>query len=103
MVMPTSPGADSLARARQAFETGAFDQAVALAEQALLTEPQNPHIWHVLGKAQQSRKRHAEAIVAFRETLQLNPELAEVHAGLGLALIELGKPKEAVASYQQAL
>jgi tetratricopeptide (TPR) repeat protein len=47
--------------------------------------------------------RFGDAVVALRQAITLNPELAEPHFNLGLALERLGRRGEALRSYEQAV
>lgn len=52
--------------------------------------------WH-------DEERWEEAIEAYREALQLNPENAYIHFNLGLALHEMGRRAIAMAHYREAI
>lgn len=43
------------------------------------------------------------AIVEYREALQIEPDYAQAHSNLGLALAQAGRQQEAIAEYQAAL
>jgi Flp pilus assembly protein TadD len=45
----------------------------------------------------------ALAVEDFRSALKLNPDSAEAHSGLGIALLETGNLAEAVAELQKAI
>jgi len=45
----------------------------------------------------------AEAIPAYREALQINPNRADIHDHLGFALFRLGGLEEAIAEFREAL
>jgi len=47
--------------------------------------------------------RIPEAIEQFHEALRLNPNNAETHANLGLALLASGKPRESIPEFEMAL
>jgi tetratricopeptide (TPR) repeat protein len=47
--------------------------------------------------------RIPEAIDQLHEALRLNPNNAEAHANLGLALLESGKPRESIPEFEAAL
>jgi tetratricopeptide (TPR) repeat protein len=44
-----------------------------------------------------------EAVACYRRAMELNPNFADAHYNLGIALMELGKPEEAAACYRRAL
>jgi Flp pilus assembly protein TadD len=50
-----------------------------------------------------NQNNFADAAQAYRQALKVNPDLAEAHYGLGLALARLDRYQEAVTSFQAAL
>ncbi|MGC4113340.1 MAG: tetratricopeptide repeat protein [Myxococcales bacterium] len=65
-----------------------------LAARAL--EPLNPRAWLLAGRFFELRKDPAMALEAFQRALDLRPDLADAHLGLGLALHQVGRSSEAV-------
>lgn len=53
--------------------------------------------WRNIGMWHASEKRHEQALVCFEKVLALAPDSQEGHAGMGLALGELGRYDEAIA------
>jgi tetratricopeptide (TPR) repeat protein len=47
--------------------------------------------------------RIPEAIEQFHEALRVNPNNAEAHANLGLALLDSGKARESIPEFEAAL
>jgi tetratricopeptide (TPR) repeat protein len=47
--------------------------------------------------------RFPEAVDQLHEALRLNPNGAEVHYNLGLALLASGKPQESIPEFETAL
>ena len=47
--------------------------------------------------------RLPEAIEQFHEALRMNPNNAEAHANLALALLASGKPRESIPEFETAL
>jgi tetratricopeptide (TPR) repeat protein len=47
--------------------------------------------------------RIPEAIEQFHKALRMNPNNAEVHANLGLALLASGQPRESIPEFEVAL
>ncbi len=57
----------------------------------------------ILDSRWQLAGRIPEAIEQFHEALRLNPDSAETHANLGLALLASGKPQESIPEFEMAL
>jgi Flp pilus assembly protein TadD len=55
------------------------------------------------GKELYRNDQDAEAVLAFREAVRLDPELAEAHFRLGLGYESLGKRDEAESEYKKAV
>ncbi len=58
---------------------------------------------HRVGTAGSEYERFEEALAAFEQVIQHNPESADGHFGKGAALHFLGRPEEAQQAYEQAL
>src|SRR5262245_14182170 len=58
---------------------------------------------YLLGLSLGQRGQIAEAIIAFREALELKPDWAEAHLNLGLALQQHGQLDEAIAEMRVAV
>ena len=44
-----------------------------------------------------------DAVTAYQKAIALKPDFADAHVALGVALQDLGRIDEAIASYRQAL
>ena len=55
------------------------------------------------GNALQAKGLLDEAVMCYRQAVELNPAAAELHSNLGNLLDSLGRTEEAVASYRKAL
>ncbi|MCF7731447.1 MAG: tetratricopeptide repeat protein [Akkermansiaceae bacterium] len=60
-------------QAQTAYQAGKFDEACELAERATQTDPGNPEVFLLLGKAQYQRGRLEAAMAAWSKTLSLAP------------------------------
>jgi serine/threonine protein kinase/tetratricopeptide (TPR) repeat protein len=85
-----------------------YDQAISTLEGALRREARDPTARQYLLNAQYARAnslrllgRHVEAVAAFRETIRLDPDLAEAHCNLGHALKKLGRFREGLAALRR--
>ena len=56
-----------------------------------------------LGESLSVRGQTTEALGAYRQAVELNPEYAKAHVMLGVTLASLGRIDEAVEAYRQAL
>jgi tetratricopeptide (TPR) repeat protein len=84
--------ADFLADARDRVANGEHESAVPLFEKHLQASPPSAEVYFELGKAQEAAGREAEAALAFRRTLILDPSFAPAREALRNANIQLGLP-----------
>jgi TolB-like protein/Tfp pilus assembly protein PilF len=83
--------------------SGAFAEALALAERAVADDPRDPHAHFALGVAYMNIRRLPEAIDALREAIRLNPSHAFAHANLGQVFNYLNRPDEGLVEVETAL
>ena len=79
--------------------TRRFAEARTAIERALALDPLNPRTHRAAGVIAYASHRYADAILEYRRALQLNPAIANAQAGMGDALMGLGKMDEARAAY----
>ena len=84
------------------FQTGWTEQGVELVRRAIALRPDVAASHANLGQALSSLGRHAEAAVALRRAIVLQPG-AKTHAGLGFTLLALGDAQGALKSFDAAL
>jgi eukaryotic-like serine/threonine-protein kinase len=77
---------------------GRFDEAEREGRRALALDPMSPIINAVVAYNRTMARRYDAAIEQGLRTTQLFPDFMAGHAYLGLAYLESGKPKEALAS-----
>ena len=82
------------------FHMGHFEEAAeALAEAVSLRPGVRPvKELHLLADALRRQQRHEEAIETYRSILEVIPEYAPAHAGIGYALYQLNRYEEAIDS-----
>ena len=78
-----------------AHHVGRYDIAVEHMGRAIGLKGTEAVFHHDLGKAYFAWQRLAEAAACYRQALQLKPDYAEAHNGLGQVLKEQGKLEEA--------
>jgi tetratricopeptide (TPR) repeat protein len=97
-----------ISRADRARDAGQWDFAAQLYREALDRNPRNPPIWvqygHVLKESGDLREpdKLAQAEIAYRRALSLDPGVADSHLQLGHVLKLQGKIHEAEACYLRA-
>src|SRR5262245_347019 len=94
--------ASVLSLARQHHQTGNLSEAEVLYRQVLDAEPANVNALYLLALLCHGQGRVAESVGFYQQFLRQRPDVPEVHNNLGAAHAFLGRPDEAVASYQEA-
>jgi tetratricopeptide (TPR) repeat protein len=88
-------------RAKQAWETGDFEQAARLYRRAVRIRPKSAEAWGYLGSSLYQMKRFAEARDAYRETTKLTPGNGPSWAFLGICEYELHDYRHAFSDLWQ--
>jgi tetratricopeptide (TPR) repeat protein len=81
---------------------GRGEEAVTLLRQVVAAEPYNHAAWNRLGKQHEALRRLKEAEQAFRKAIDLQPQYAGGHRGLGVFLYGQGRYSEAARSFERA-
>ncbi|MDA0990240.1 MAG: tetratricopeptide repeat protein [Verrucomicrobia bacterium] len=79
-----------------------WQNGITLFSQAIINTPDNYFAYSALGASLDMNGRSAEAIEAYRKSLELNPTYASAHYNWANALIHLGRTDEAIGHYQRA-
>jgi tetratricopeptide (TPR) repeat protein len=87
----------------EALERADFDEAIALFEQAVVTEPESSKAWFQLGVCYLETGHGDEALEALARALHCDPEFADAHYLLGTALGSSGQLDRAAECYRRAL
>ena len=77
--------------------------AVAHYERAVAIDPRNVEALDHLAMARFGEERYEEALGLYRTLLEAKPGSARTHANLGATLYHLGRPEEALRSFERAL
>jgi len=96
VAQPRYDAASEYAKALAAMKAQQFKQAAVAAGHVTQAAPKNPDGWRLLGAAQAGAGNWKGSRRAFERALKLLPEDPAAHAGLGLALANLGDPKARV-------
>ena len=90
-------------RANKCLARRAYDEALALYEEALEMDPSNAEAINNLGASLSFLGRYAEAEQCFRQSIAIKPDYVEPHANLGSLLRQRGDFVGAEASLRRAL
>jgi Flp pilus assembly protein TadD len=85
------------------FETGQLERAEDLCRRFLEKSPEHPEVLHYLGLIRFELGGGEPALKLMQRSAALDPKRAEVHFDLGNALLALGRSREAIDSYGQAI
>lgn len=81
---------------------GALEEAVAALEYAVSAKP-SAALWYNYGSMLDEVGRREEAVVAFQQALEMQPDLAPAYNNLGVALARLGRRRQARAAFRSLL
>ncbi len=97
-------------RAQQAVSWGRFDEALTHLGRAQRLTPGDARVWREAGEVQRlvygwrgTPEAAAGAVAAYMQALELNPQDATLHSGLGRAWEAQGRFNEAQAAFEEAL
>ena len=91
--IPEYDAAADYARALEALKASRFREAARLAERVTEGVPTNPTGWRLLGVAYAGDNNWKGSRRAYQRAVKLAPDDLTVHAGLGLAMANLGDPR----------
>ncbi|MEN8151077.1 MAG: tetratricopeptide repeat protein [Planctomycetota bacterium] len=90
-------------QAKESLRREQFEEAAALARQAIEKEPGFARARVILGWSLFRLGKSQEGMQQFRVVLEQDPESSEAHHHLGLAMAELGRKEQAMRCFQQAV
>jgi len=85
------------------YKNGKLEEAVALYQKALLTDPENVEFHNNLANAFREEGKLDEAVAEYEKAVQINPGFADSQFNLGKALSLEGKKDEAMARFRITL
>ncbi|HZP00305.1 MAG TPA: tetratricopeptide repeat protein [Terriglobia bacterium] len=89
--------------AGKALTAGNLTLAEIDLQTALRNDPEDYRALNLLGILRAQQRRDSEAERLFKQVIQIKPDFAGGHAGLGLLCLQSGQRDEATAEFQQAL
>ena len=87
-------------------ELGEYMEAVAAFKQLLQTKADDDLrilTHYEMGNVYMDAEQYREAAEAYRQVINLNPDLSKPHYNLGIALIGAGQQKEAIEAFKEAI
>src|SRR5437899_6776888 len=90
-------------RAKKAFASGNRDEAIALASQAIKTEPKNPRGYLLRAGFHEERSEPAKALTDYDQVLGLDPRIAEAWQHRGIVHFKLAHIDESISDFDQFL
>ena len=88
--------------ARSLFLSNEKDAALAIANQAVQTFPNDAQAYQLLGYVSWTVRQYEQAVAAYKKALSLDPD-AKIHFELGIVLKNLNRLDDAVANFTIAL
>ncbi len=85
------------------YRSEKWDDVETLASSLTRQYPRDHFAWKILGGLYGQSGRYEQALIAFRNSLQVEPQDAETHSNLAVMLQELGRLEQAIDSYEQAI
>jgi tetratricopeptide (TPR) repeat protein len=100
-MMPDSR--DLFIQATELAEQGRLDEALALFQALLKTDSNNATIWNNIGIIRFRQGEYREAVNAFGQATDTNPEFTNAWFNKSLALVNLGKETEALRALDKVI
>ncbi len=94
---------DSQQQAELYLAVGKLDEAIALCQQVLASDPNSAETCKTLGKALQAQGKLEDARYWYKVAIALKPDFAEVFANLGTLCATLQQWQDAIGCYQKAI
>ena len=92
----TSTASTLLDRAESLLAKGDYSAAQPLLKQATEKDPKSYQAWYDLGYCEQALNHRAEALSAYKKSLEISPKIFETNLNLGLTLAALGQNDDAI-------
>jgi len=99
--MPDAP--DLFSEATELAEQGLLDEALTLFQALLKTDSNNATLWNNIGIIQFRQGEYREAVNAFGQATDTDPEFTNAWFNKSLALVHLGKDTEVLRALDKVL
>ena len=99
--MPDAP--DLFSEATELAEQGLLDEALTLFQALLKTDSNNATLWNNIGIIQFRQGEYREAVNAFGQATDTDPEFTNAWFNKSLALVHLGKDTEILRALDKVL
>ena len=97
------PSQDQLKALMELFSQQRFEQVFEQAQELTKLYSNNLTLWNLAGVSAVQLGRLDQAVLAFRNAININPNSADAHNNLGNVFIDQGKPEEAIKAFDEAL
>jgi len=94
---------DLFNKATELAEQGQLEQALVLFQALLKTDSNNATIWNNIGILQFRQGKYLDAVNAFGQSADIDPQFTNAWFNKGLALVNLGKEIEALHALDKVL
>ena len=94
---------DPVARARSCIESGQFDDALKIVQNATISKAKQPELLIIQGECLAKLERFAEAEAAYRSAAEQDPQSDRAYTGLGAALVLQNRPDQALDCFRRAV
>lgn len=93
------PGPSALLRGERLIHDGKYQAAIESLREATTMLPNNPQAWNHLGLAYHWAGQYNQAVQAYRQAKDLNPNLASVRFNLGSLQLKINQPQFAANEF----
>lgn len=98
-----SAGAASNSSGLAAFQSGNYEKAIGLFNQAITQDSQKASYYINRGMAQCNAARYEEALESFEQAAEKNPSSVNAYRGIGIVCMKQGRYEDAVEAFDKAL
>jgi len=96
-IPPSTP--QQLERANALIEQGQFGEAASIFKGLLISQPDSPLVYNLLGFCYLKQGLEEDAMQSFKNAVALDPKFKPAHNNLGGLYLVRGEPKEAIAEF----
>jgi tetratricopeptide (TPR) repeat protein len=100
-VIAQQENSDALEKSIALFDAEKYDESLALLNQVVKSDAQNPYGYYYRGMVYDAKTKYAEAIADYKKAIEFDPTLAIVDYLIGLDYDNLNQPKNALGYYKK--